>query len=188
MQAIPALFAGGASAGALTAASIGLTLVGTAANIASANAEARAQQQQYQYQQQVAMRNAEIAEENAAKAIATANAEAQEKDYLAAAEIGELIAQQSASGIRGNVGSNYLRRKSLQALARKDRGFIVAGGVSAAADERTKAEDYRAEAEQYNAAISNTKKTKGLRIASSLISGASTINRTKFESLTARSK
>lgn len=176
MQALPALFAGmGGGSAALGVVGIGLTLAGTAANVAAAKADHAAEVSQYQYQQQVAARNAQIAEENAAKAIAAANAEAQETDYDARLEIGALMSQASASGLRMDVGSNYLRRRSLESLARKDRGFRTAQGSADAANERSRRDDYIAEYKQYDNAIYHSGVKKKIGITKSLISGASTV-------------
>lgn len=177
--AIP-LIAGGTAAGAtgtavataasLTKASTLLSAIGGATTLVAG-------QQQARFAQAMALRNAQIAEDNAKQAKERAAAEAQEADVAARGELGALLSEAGASGLNLNQGSVAGRRRSLEQLAAKDRGFIVAGGEAEAFRERQRAEDYRAEGRQARSAGSFRAVGDVLGIGSTLISGAARVNR-----------
>ena len=109
MQAIPLLFQGAQG-------------VATALSVASGVIEAVGQYSAGMYQAKVAANNARIADENAKRAIHTANVQAQNQDFDALVAMGGLLAELGASGLQVGTGSAALRRKSQSELAARDCG------------------------------------------------------------------
>ena len=188
MQALPALLAGGGAAAAggaaaTTAGAIGLTQAGTALGALGGVVSTIGAVQQQRFQQQVALNNAQIAEQNAAREVQRASMEAQEADVRARGELGQLIADAGASGLNLNSGSSFLRRRSLEQLAAKDRGFIVAEGEARAQAQKQIAQDERAGAAQSGRAAILEGIGGGLDIGTTLISGASKVNRIRARAI-----
>lgn len=160
--------------GLSTALSVGSAVVGTIGAINQAN-----------FQSQVANNNAAIAEDNARRAVFESQVEAQETDFAARDELGQLLAQQGASGLSLGSGSFALRRKGQEELAAKDRGFIRNQGEVQATRFRQQANDQRAEAAQAKAAGRNALISGAFEVGTSLVSGATRVNARKARSLVA---
>lgn len=183
MQLFPALLGGGAAAGAAAGSSVALTqaattmqiigqIVGITAGIAGAVSASNA-----------AKANAAIAEDNAKRATQEAAAKAQEQDVKARGELGAFLAESGASGLSLGSGSTLLRRQSLTELAAKDRGYITYEGAREATNFKQTAADYRAEARSARNAGFFNAVGGALEIGSTLISGASEVNRLKKTSV-----
>ena len=160
--------------GLSTALQVGATVVGTMGAI-----------QQSNYQSQVALNNQAIAEENARRVIFESQIEAQETDIEARGELGQLLAQQGASGLSLGSGSFALRRKGLEELAAKDRGFIRSQGEVRATRHRQQASDFAGESAMAKASGRGALVSGAFDIGTSLVSGASRVNVAKARSLVA---
>jgi hypothetical protein len=186
MQAIPAAFAtifGGTAAASTAAAATatattlssittGLQVVGTVAGMASAMSQAS-------YNSKVAENNAIIADQNAQEAILDSQKEAQQRGLAAQAEMGDLLANQAASGLNLGSGSYALARKSQAELAARDTEIVTADGRRRAENYQQQATDFRSEAAQQKAAGRWSIIEGGLGIASSAVSGATRVNKIK---------
>lgn len=133
MQLLPLAF-GGAAAGAGSLIGTLGTVIGGVTSFMEAS-----------YKSKVAASNAQIAEQNATQATHTAALQAQQQDIEAQQELGDVVAQASASGLELGVGSAALRRKSKEELAAKDRGFTIYAGQKEAAGYKQQANEFRAE-------------------------------------------
>ena len=139
--------------------------------------------QQSKFQSQVALNNAAIAEDNARRSVFEAQVEAQETDFAARDELGQLLSQQGASGLSLGSGSFALRRKGLEELAAKDRGFIRTQGEVQATRFRQQASDQRSASAQAKAAGRNALISGAFDIGTSLVSGATRVNTKKARSI-----
>ena len=158
--------------GLSTALQVGATVVGTMGAV-----------QQSNFQSQVALNNAAIAEDNARRSVFEAQVEAQETDFAARDELGQLLAGQGASGLSLGSGSFALRRKGQEELAAKDRGFIRTQGEVQATRFRQQASDQRSESAMAKAAGRNALISGAFDVGTSLLSGAARFNTKKARSI-----
>ena len=169
-----------------TLAAITLTQVGTAISIAGTVASAFASIQQANYAAQVARFNASINNQNAERAIERSRIEAQDQDFIARALIGQITADQAASGLSLSSGSFALQRKTLRTLARQDAKRIVQAGDIEAFNFRVAAAGNTATAGLAKSAGFNSLVSGALGVAGdisslagkSLVSGALTSRKT----------
>lgn len=124
----------------LGAVSTGVSILGimqsTSANIQAAN-----------YQAQIADRNAAIMEDNAQRAAYRSAVEAQQQDENTRGVVGQIIANQAASGLRLGGRSAMLTRKSAAELGRLDTLNIRQAGEIEAHNYLMQAEDFRSSAD-----------------------------------------
>lgn len=178
---VPALAAVGTMVGAsaATAASTGAIVASTALSVGSTLVSGIAAFQQNRMQAKLAKQQAEIAQENAKRARFRSQVEQQDQDILARAVLGELASSQAASGLDFASGSFASRRKAAQILARKDSLNIRQGGELEAQNFEQQALDARFEAKQAKRAGTFSLLSTAFDTGSSLISGASKINKIK---------
>jgi hypothetical protein len=154
--------------GALTAAAVGVSIVGT---IVSTSAQVNAAN----YQAQVADRNAQIMQENANRAIFRSQQEQLDQDRKAAYAYGALTASQSASGLSLGGASFMLSRKNARQLGRIDALNVRQAGQLEAYNYLTQSED-SAKAAGFARDQANSSLLAGfLEGAGSLIGGAGSI-------------
>jgi hypothetical protein len=149
-----------------TGITIASTLMGTVASMNAASTEAK-----------IAENNAIIAEDNRKRAIQEGQIKAQQQDFEASQELGELVAKQAASGLSGT--SYALQRKSMRELAARDRGFTIYESEALATRHAQDAQDYRTSAASSRSAKRNAGIAGILGTGSSLISGAAKYNKYK---------
>jgi hypothetical protein len=107
---------------------IGSAVIGVAGTIISTSAAL----QNDSYQQQIALRQQQVDTENAHRAQYQAQVQQQENDRLTSDAIGSIIAEQGASGLSVNGGSQILTRKGAAILGRRDSLNIrQAGDITA---------------------------------------------------------
>lgn len=111
-------------------------IVGTIGNMQAAS-----------YQSAVAARNAQIADENARRAVEQSQLEQQDWGEEARGQIGQLVASMSASGGRIDSGSSFLRRRGAQELAQRDAGRIREEGRVTADRFRQQQADFTSESQ-----------------------------------------
>ena len=175
----------GAAGGAATttAAATSLAKLGTIVQAVGAGVGGIATLASANYNAKVAENNAAVEDMNAERAIERAAIIAQEQDVEARGELGALISRAGASGLDARSGSLAGSRRSLQQLAAKDRGLTTHEGQVGADNARQRASDYRSQA-----SLSKSRGTFGflgstLEVGSSLITGASRINRIRAKSI-----
>lgn len=122
-------------------ASIGSALVGAGGTVLSGMAAKQAGD----YQNKVAQMNAQIAEDNAKRALERSQIEQQDQDMLTRAQLGQQEALQAASGVTLSAGSQMLTRKAAAQLGRRDSLNIRQGGEIEAYNYKTQAVNQRAE-------------------------------------------
>lgn len=138
-------------------------------------------------QQQQSLNNAAIAEQNASQAMFEANVGAQEQDFAARQELGDLIAASGASGLNLGSGSTFLQRKSKEELAAKDRARIVHSGEIEKINLQNQADDFAAEASAASRSSFFDLLGGGIDIGSSLVSGATGVTKKKTTTITGKS-
>jgi len=129
MQLLPLAFKG---------MSTTLATVGTAISAATSVASGM-------YQSRVANINAQIADQNAARARQEGAVQSQMQDMEATQQIGDIVAQTAASGLDIGVGSGALRRRSAEELATRDRTFNQYNTEKEVAGFQQQASSFRAE-------------------------------------------
>jgi hypothetical protein len=90
--------------------------------------------------------NAEIADDNAKRAIERSQLEQQDMDLQTRAMVGEQLAQQSASGVDVGSGSTKYTRMAARELGRRDALNVRQAGELEAYDYKTQAVSQRAQA------------------------------------------
>lgn len=133
----------GAAAGGLSLGSIfqaGGAILGGISAMAAGN-----------YQAKVAAMNAEIARDNAARAIESSQIEQVEQDAQTSSMIGEQLAAQSSSGLSLGGRSQILSRKNAAELGRKDALNVRYGGEAQKYNFLTEAAGQDASASMYKA-------------------------------------
>ena len=163
----------------------GAAVVGTVLQIQSARDSAKAAEARARYQAEVAERNAQIEDENRARAIAEASVAAQDQDFDARAELGALIAEQGASGLDLGSGSFLRQRAGLETIAATDRARIINAGQNESDAARRRAENFREEARNAGAAAGDARSAGRTAIAASLISGIGSVASSTAKRITA---
>lgn len=157
-----------------------ITLIGVALSAAGSVASGMAQAQAARAQAEIDQMNAEIAEDNAARAIHRSQVEAQDQDMLTAAMIGEQISQQGASGLSGR--SQLLVRKAAAELGRKDALNVRQAGEIEAYNYRVDAAGARASADMRRRSAGFSLLEGFLGAGSSLIGAARTPASNRYRS------
>lgn len=136
------------------------------------------------FQKQIALQNAQIAEENADRAILDSQLRQQEQDELTAAFIGDQIAQQGASGLSVSSGSSRRVRSTARRLGRQDALNIRKAGEDEARNFRIQATGQRNRATALGTRGQTSLLGGFLKASSSLVSRArptnSSFNRSLF--------
>ena len=101
---------------------------------------------QANYQAKVANMNAEIAKDNAKRAIERSQVEAKDQDALTREMIGEQVAAQGASGLSLTGGSAMKTRAAARRLGRRDTLNVRQAGELEAYQYKTDAMNYKAQA------------------------------------------
>lgn len=127
------------------------------------------------YQNKVAQMNAQIARENADRAIERSQIEQQENDMLVRSQLGTQEALQGASGLSIAGGSQMLTRKAAAELGRRDSLNIRQGGELEAYSYKTQAVNQEAEGRLAKAKGQSALLGSFLSAGGSLLSNASAI-------------
>lgn len=162
------------SSAPLLAASTALTAVGTIQ-------QGRAESQALSYNALVARNNAAVAEKNAQDAWEQASRDIEQQDLSSGMEIGQIIAEAMGSGLTG--GSVAMREASARRLAARDRVALRSQGANQQREWLQRAQDLRNDAAMGRASARNVRSATMLNFGTSLISGASALNRSKILSL-----
>lgn len=133
--------------------------IGTILGVASAGVSTVGAISSANYREQVALRNAQLAEENSERSTTRAQVEAQDQDALTLAALGEQLASQGASGLSIGSKSFGAARRNTRTLGRLDALRIRQAGDLEAYNYKVDAANFRAEAEQ-------ERKGKGLALIS----------------------
>lgn len=135
---------------------------------------------QANYQAQVASNNATIAKRNAVQAINRSQIEQEDQDAQSAGMIGELVAEQGASGTTLASPSAVMTRSAAAKIGRQDALRTRYAGEMEAYNYRVQAANFKAQAD--------ASKTEGIASllggflggAGSLIGNSSSVNRKKY--------
>lgn len=135
---------------------------------------------QAQYQGQVARNNEIIAQRNAWAAIHRSEIEQQDQDAQTSGMIGELVAEQGASGVAINSGSAVLTRSAVAKLGRQDALRVRYGGEMEAFNYKTQAANFHAQ--QDASKFEGIASLAGgfLGGISSLVGSSTSVNRKKY--------
>lgn len=133
------------------------------------------------YQSSVAKMNAQIADENAARARQRATLAAQENDLATVGMLGEQLSVQAASGLSTGSRSAMMTRKATRQRGRLDSLNIIQGGDVEAYNYKTQAANFRSDAKASSLDAAGGL-LGGVMKAGSLISNASsTRNPSRFD-------
>lgn len=175
-----------AGAKALSSLSTIATVAGTAISAISAVQMGQAQAATATYQQQVALRNQQIAEENAKRAMD--NTQIQQQDWAEEArqQLGQMLGEISASGVTLEGGTAGLLRRGVRRLAQRDATRIQEEGTTTARNLRQQAADFGGQAAFAGMEARNARSAGSLGMFSSFISGASQLVRDRTSLLRSR--
>lgn len=127
------------------------------------------------YQAKVAQMNAQIARDNADRAVAASQIKEQDNDMLVRAQLGTQEALQGASGVLVTGGSQILTRKAAAELGRRDTLNIRNAGEVEAYNYKVQAANQVAEASAQKAKGQGALIGSFLSAGGSLLSSASSI-------------
>lgn len=131
---------------ALAAAAIGASVVQGVVGYEGAKAEAKAQSQAAAYNSQVALNNASVAAQNARLAGEAGQVQVANQELKARAALGNIKANQGASGVDVNSGSSVDTRISADEVAQQDALNIRANAAKEAYGYQTQKQSYESEA------------------------------------------
>jgi hypothetical protein len=166
-------------AGAVAGASLGATALGGITGAVGSIFGGQAQSSMYNYQAGIAAMNAQIAKQNAAYETAVGETRAQESGMKTRAQIGATRAQQGASGLDVNTGTNVSVRASEAELGSFEQGVIRSDAARKAYGQEVVAAQETAQSQLDQMAASNAK-TAGLIGGFTSILGAGSSFGSKF--------
>jgi hypothetical protein len=158
---------------------VSLAIMSTVASAGGAVFSTIAQRNAASYEQKVAQRNAVIAEDNARRAVMESQEEQQDWSRAAREQIGQMVAEMGASGVAVDSGTNLLVRRATQEDVVRDAQRIRTEGKTRGDAFRTRGSDFQAQASAAGARKSNTTISGAFDLGSSLISGATRVNRAR---------
>ena len=157
---------------------VSLAIVGAVVGGIGDVVSTRGEMSQAAYKGAVAERNAAIAEENRVATIEASQREQMDWSESARQQMGSLLAGFSASGLAAG-GSNAQIRAGQEALILRDAERIRAEGVGEADRFAQQRADFLSEANVAKAERRNALTSGILRVVSSLVGGATAVNRAK---------
>lgn len=160
---------------AMTAVSMGMSVVGGVMGAEGAMAGGRASRDSAMFQAAVAHRNAQIAEQNAQYATIEGEQSAMRYGMGARQRAGEIIAGQAASGLDVTSGSAKDVQQSQQTVSRMDMDQIRRNAAKTAYDYRTQEQSFNIEAMGDIAAGNQAMKAARYNADASIIGGASSV-------------
>lgn len=161
--------------GAMAAISIGGTILGTALNAEGTAQQTSAQVQQLQFQSAIAQRNQQIAQQNADWARGVGEVNAQQAGLKTRAELGTEKATQGASNLDVNFGSAPLVRDSTRELGYHGQSVIRSDAAERAYSFEQQGVTAGLQSQMYQAGAANTQAAGGIKIASTIIGGATSV-------------
>ena len=128
------------------------------------------------YQAQVATNNADLMARQAKLEVHAANEDMQDRDQRARAEIAEVMAQASASGLTATTGTMLMRRAGAESLAGRDRERLANKRDISLENTKRQEQSYRAEAAAAKKAGRRALLGSLFEIPTSFLSGATMVN------------
>lgn len=128
------------------------------------------------YQAAVAENNANLMQQNMTNENFAAAQDMMDRDLAARSEMAAAIAEMGASGLSADSGSMLLRRRSLSELADRDRERLGLKRETQLENNRMQVGALRSEAKQIRRMAKMGLITAPLKIATSYLSGASSVN------------
>jgi hypothetical protein len=159
-------------AGGSMVASAGSAVVGAM----GAKYAAKAKNQQYQYQAGIGRVNQAIQEKNADFAAESGNIEVAQTGLKHAALLGKIRANQGASGIDVNSGSNLDVYAGAQTIARMDEQNVARNAMQKTRAYQSAAWSEGKQADLYDIAARNATKEGKIGVLSSIVGGASSVS------------
>lgn len=159
----------------LMAASMGTSVLGSIFGASGAMASGEAQSQMGMYQAGIAMQNAKIAKQNATYASVQGEQEAMKYGMGARQRAGEIVAQQSASGLDVGSGSAKAVQESQHLVSQMDMAQIRANAAKAAYDYNVQAWAHKQEAVMDLMGAKNAQAAGRTNALASLVGGASSV-------------
>lgn len=164
----------------VTASIAGVSLVasalGSATSASGASFTGQAQANMYNYQAGVAQINQQIMAQNASWATEEGEVSAQQQGIKTQAQIGTTLAQQGAGGLDVASGSDARVRASELEIGEEDQALIRSNAAQKAYGFEVQGFQYAAQASADTASASNSLTAAQYNVASSLLSGASSVS------------
>lgn len=161
---------------ALAAVSLGSAVGGTLLNMTGARASSDAQAQAANYQAAVARNNQVIAQQYADRSITAGMSKAELQDYKTRQMLGTAKATQAASGVDVNSGSPLDVRRSIAEVGELDKETIMFNAQNEAFGYKVRAAGFGADADLGKMKADAAVTAGDYAVASSLISGASSVS------------
>ena len=155
--------------------SAGASILGGLMSASGAKASGESAMQMGMFQAGVAKLNAQIARQNANYVRQQGEVQAQRYGMGARARMGEITAQQGASGLDVGSGSAKLVREGAKIVSDMDMNQIRQNAVKAAYDYDVQAQGYDIEAKGSMLGVSNAQRAAGLNVAASIVGSAGSV-------------
>lgn len=136
-----------------------------------------------QYQAQVAENNATIAGDAAVRNAFNENQDLQARDIAARQEVAAIVADMGTSGLSATSGSKLLQRTSLADLATRDRERLATNRDVNLKNKLQEKASFKAEAKSARTAGAFGLLTSALQVPTSYLSGATSLNNYRRNSL-----
>lgn len=159
----------------LTAISIAASAAGAGVSAKGASDAGKAGAAQYNYQSAVALKNKEVALQNADFARARGEVEAQQSGMKSRYQLGKIRAGQGASGLDVNRGSAVEVRASQADIAGQDQDLIRNDAARKAYGYEVEARNQTAQSALYGSAATQSKRAGNIGVASSILGGVSSV-------------
>ncbi len=160
----------------LAAISLGTTVLGTGVSAMGASATADANAKSAQYQAAVARNNQIIAGQYADRSIMTGLSRSEMMDYRTRGLLGTAKATQAASGVDVNSGSPAAVRASIGELGSLDAATLRYNAEQEAYGYKVKGAGFAAESQLDTMKAENARTAGDYAVASSILSGASSVS------------
>lgn len=162
-------------AGPASIIGMGASLLGGLGQASGAAMSGSSQAGAYLYQASVARMNQQIAEQNSQYALAQGEAEALKYGISARQTMGGIKAEQSASGLDVNSGSNKQVQTSQQTVSQMDMDMIRTNAAKVAYNYQVEAANAGASANMATLAATNTRAAANTNVMTSLLGTASSV-------------
>lgn len=165
-----------ASPGALAGGSMALSGASSIVGAYGAYKSGQAKQQMYEYQSAIALRNADIAKQNADYSVRVGETQAQAQGMKTRFAVGSTIASRGASGLDVNRGSNARVVESVQEIGEHDASVIRSDAAKRAYGYEVEAANATAQGQVYQMAGDEAYSAGKIQAISTLLGGAGSVS------------
>lgn len=159
----------------LTVASMAMTAAAGGVAAYGAEQAGKSKKAMYDYQSAIAVRNADIAKQNADYAVRVGETQAQAQGMKTRFQVGSTIANRGASGLDVNKGSNARVVESVQEIGEHDASVIRSDAAKRAYGYEVEAANATAQGQVYTMAGEDAKRAGDISAISTILGTAGSV-------------